>query len=74
MVLPSRLGCPLSLKTPNMGNTGQNPPSFDPYMGYVFFNESGQGTSRNCLGDLYRARSLGEDRVKCDANGNTVLE
>ena len=22
MVLPSRLGCPLSLKTPNMGNTG----------------------------------------------------
>ena len=52
----------------------QNPPSFDPYMGYVFFNESGQGTSRNCLGDLYRARSLGEDRVKCDANGNTVLE
>ena len=43
-------------------------------MGYVFFNESGQGTSRNCLGDLYRARSLGEDRVKCDANGNTVLE
>ena len=24
MVLPSRLGCPLSLKTPNMGNTGSN--------------------------------------------------
>ena len=23
MVLPSRLGCPLSLKTPNMGNVGQ---------------------------------------------------
>ena len=22
MMLPSRLGCPLSLKTPNMGNTG----------------------------------------------------
>ena len=22
MLLPSRLGCPLSLKTPNMGNTG----------------------------------------------------
>ena len=24
MMLPSRLGCPLSLKTPNMGNTGLN--------------------------------------------------
>ena len=24
MLLPSRLGCPLSLKTPNMGNTGQD--------------------------------------------------
>ena len=24
MVLPSRLGCPLSLKTPNMGNPGSN--------------------------------------------------
>ena len=24
MMLPSRLGCPLSLKTPNMGNTGYN--------------------------------------------------
>ena len=24
MMLPSRLGCPLSLKTPNMGNTGPN--------------------------------------------------
>ena len=23
MMLPSRLGCPLSLKTPNMGNPGQ---------------------------------------------------
>ena len=23
MMLPSRLGCPLSLKTPNMGNTGE---------------------------------------------------
>ena len=22
MMLPSRLGCPLSLKTPNMGNVG----------------------------------------------------
>ena len=25
MMLPSRLGCPLSRKTPNMGNTGQEP-------------------------------------------------
>ena len=25
MMLPSRLGCPLSLKTPNMGNTGLSP-------------------------------------------------
>ena len=24
MMLPSRLGCPLSLKTPNMGNPGIN--------------------------------------------------
>ena len=24
MMLPSRLGCPLSLKTPNMGNVGTN--------------------------------------------------
>ena len=26
MLLPSRLGCPLSRKTPNMGNTGQERP------------------------------------------------
>ena len=25
MMLPSRLGCPLSLKTPNMGNPGESP-------------------------------------------------
>ena len=25
MMLPSRLDCPLSLKTPNMGNTGLSP-------------------------------------------------
>ena len=25
MMLPSRLGCPMSLKTPNMGNPGQYP-------------------------------------------------
>ena len=24
MMLPSRLGCPLSRKTPNMGNTGED--------------------------------------------------
>ena len=29
MMLPSRLGCPLSLKTPNMGNPGQHPSVHD---------------------------------------------
>ena len=31
MVLPSRLGCPLSLKTPNMGNTGFHVTWFGPF-------------------------------------------
>ena len=39
MMLPSRLGCPLSLKTPNMGNTGQvvsaNMTRINPLKGHV---------------------------------------
>ena len=34
MMLPSRLGCPLSLKTPNMGNPGYKP-SGVPWLGDV---------------------------------------
>ena len=39
MMPPSRLGCPLSLKTPNMGNTGKvvsaNMTRINPFKGYV---------------------------------------
>ena len=49
-------------------------PGNDGYMGTIFFDDPNQGASRNCLGDLYSARSLGGSRVKCDASGNTVPE
>ena len=44
MMLPSRLGCPLSLKTPNMGNTGQ----------YLAFSAYGFGSKRNRPPRIYR--------------------
>ena len=44
----------------------------DGYMGIIFFDGPSQGSSLNCLGETYRARSLGLPKVKCDASGNTV--
>ena len=45
----------------------------DGYMGITFFGGPGQGEGLNCLGEVYRARSLHLPPVKCDADGNTVL-
>ena len=44
----------------------------DGYMGIIFFDDEGSSASRNCLGDAYRARSLGLPRLGCDSAGNTV--
>ena len=44
----------------------------DGYMGIIFFDGPEHGASLNCLGDIYRARSLDLGHVKCDADGNTV--
>ena len=44
----------------------------DGYMGIIFFDDRNQGAALNCLGQAYRARSLGEARVKCDAEGAAV--
>ena len=44
----------------------------DGYMGIVFFEGPDVGASLNCLGEIYRSRSLGLPHVKCDANGNSV--
>ena len=44
----------------------------DGYMGIIFFDGPNQGDPINCLGEVYRARSLGLPHVACDANGNTV--
>ncbi len=42
------------------------------YMGITFFEGPQPGDPLNCLGDIYRARSLDTAPVECDANGNTV--
>ena len=44
----------------------------DGYMGITYFDGPSLGASRNCLGEIYRTRSLGESPVKCDAAGNTA--
>ena len=45
--------------------------TFD-YAGIYFFDGPGQSGTRNCLGDIYRARSLNLSPVQCDAGGSTV--
>ena len=44
----------------------------DRYMGIIFFDGPNPGDPLNCLGELYRARSLALPDLACDANGNTV--
>jgi hypothetical protein len=44
----------------------------DGYMGLTFFNGGGHGESLNCLGEVYRARSLGNSPLACDFAGDTV--
>jgi len=44
------------------------------YMGITFFDGAEDGSALNCLGETYRARALGEPRVACDRDGNTVIE
>ena len=44
----------------------------DGYMGIIFFDGPQQGASLNCLGEVYRVRSLGLPRVECDTDGNVV--
>jgi hypothetical protein len=51
----------------------------DGYMGIIFFDGPQVGASLNCLGELYRSRSLQyldnpPPKVKCDAIGKTVPE
>jgi hypothetical protein len=46
----------------------------DGYMGITFFDGPEDGAALNCLGETYRARALGEPRVSCDREGNTVVE
>jgi len=44
----------------------------DGYMGIIFFDGPLEGASINCLGEVYRARSLNTGSFACDAAGNTV--
>ena len=44
----------------------------DGYMGIIFFDGPQKGSSLNCLGEVYRARSLGAPPLACDFGGNTV--
>ena len=46
----------------------------DGYMGIIFFDGPNQGASLNCLGEIYRARSLGLPRLQCSAAGETIPE
>ena len=44
----------------------------DGYMGITFFNDNDIGSPLNCLGEVYRARALGQPRLKCNAAGVAV--
>ncbi len=46
---------------------------FDGYMGIILFDSPEEGAGLNCLGDLYRARSLGLAKRTCDRAGNVVF-
>lgn len=45
----------------------------DGYMGITLFDSKAQGANLNCLGELYRARSLGLAKRTCDRDGNVVF-
>ena len=54
-------------------------PAGDAYAGIILFGPHGATTppqagvtALNCLGQVYRARSLGVAPVECDSNGNTI--
>ena len=56
-------------------------PANDAYAGIILFgpNDATRApvagvTLRNCLGDVYRAQSLGEPPVQCNASGQAVLD
>ena len=61
MMLPSRLGCPLSLKTPNMGNPGL----FDAALARSF-----EGLTR--LLDISRQKPLPRARVTYTSDGTPI--
>ena len=44
----------------------------DGYMGIIFFDGPEQGAAMNCLGEIYRARSLGLPQPACDDDGRPV--
>ena len=44
----------------------------DGHMGIIFFDGAVEGSSLNCLGEIYRARALNEVRLECDQNGESV--
>jgi hypothetical protein len=45
----------------------------DGYLGITLFDSPGQDSNLNCLGELYRARSLDLSRRTCDRDGNVVF-
>ena len=48
-------------------------PVGDGYQGIIFFNNPDVATTqRTCMGDIYRARSLGLADVTCDEGGQTI--
>ncbi len=49
-------------------------PATSGYMGIIFLNGSEPDAALNCLGEIYRARSLGQPRLVCNASGNSVPE
>jgi hypothetical protein len=48
------------------------PPASDPYMGIIFFDGPDEDAQLNCLGELYRARSLGLPTIACNAEGTSI--
>jgi len=47
----------------------------DGYMGIILFSGPNPDTSSlNCLGSIYRARSLGEGRFKCNSSGDLLID
>ena len=44
----------------------------DGFMGIIFFDGPEQGAPLTCLGEAYRARSLGSQRMACTRDGEAI--